>query len=156
MFPNKIFIHFLSMIYENFCLRSLSLATFHQMLIDVASLIVYFSMTHILRHFTLCHFTQLFVGQNPLQVVLFETSIIYFSCFQDQLLSPQTNTKLFNMFCPYSYAFWETFQKVTHPITTPSQACLTLEFLSDRPLKSKCILLVYAIPINSLKSSSIV
>ncbi|KAH1205370.1 hypothetical protein GmHk_16G046092 [Glycine max] len=33
-------------------------------------------------------------------------------------------------------------QKVTHPITTLSQVCLTTKFLSDRLPKSKCILLL--------------
>ena len=53
-------------------------------------------------------------------VVLFEISTICFGCFQDPWLFPQTNTKLFSMFCPHSYAFRETFQKVTHLITTSS------------------------------------
>jgi len=42
--------------------------------------------------------------------------------FQDFRLAPQTNTSLFNVLCPYSHAFRETSQKVTHPKTTLSQA----------------------------------
>uniref|UniRef100_A0A0R0GTQ7 Uncharacterized protein n=1 Tax=Glycine max TaxID=3847 RepID=A0A0R0GTQ7_SOYBN len=40
-----------------------------------------------------------------------------------------------------THIFWENFQKVTHPIITPSQARSTVEFLSNRLSKSGCILL---------------
>ncbi|KAG4967882.1 hypothetical protein JHK87_033533 [Glycine soja] len=60
------------------------------------------------------------------EVAFFETSKISSNCFQDQRLIPQTNIKLFNMFCPHPHAFWETSQKVTHPITTLNQTCLTI------------------------------
>ena len=125
------------------------------------SLIVNFSTTHTLWYFTRWHFTQhpcwseSFTGQNPLSVALFETSTIRSNCFQDHWLSPQTNMKLFNVFYPHSHVFWETFQKVTYLITTQSQTCLTMKFLSDRLPKSICILLVYVVPINSFKLSSI-
>ena len=36
----------------------------------------------------------------------------------------------------------EISQKVTYPITTPNQACLTMKFLSDGLPKSRYILLV--------------
>ncbi|KAL5131003.1 hypothetical protein HKD37_12G033975 [Glycine soja] len=45
-------------------------------------------------------------------VAFFETSKISSNCFQDQRLIPQTNIKLFNMFCPHPHAFWETSQKL--------------------------------------------
>ncbi|KAL5153406.1 hypothetical protein HKD37_19G052957 [Glycine soja] len=48
-------------------------------------------------------------------------------------------------FCPYPYTSRETSQKVTHPITIPSQANLTMKFLSDGLPKGRCILL----PLNS-------
>ncbi|KAH1221223.1 hypothetical protein GmHk_12G034696 [Glycine max] len=47
-----------------------------------------------------------------LLVAFFETSKISSNCFQDQRLIPQTNIKLFNMFCPHPHAFWETSQKL--------------------------------------------
>ena len=40
---------------------------------------------------------------------------------------------------PHSHTFRETSQKVIHLITTPSQARLTMEFLSHRLLKIRCI-----------------
>ena len=50
--------------------------------------------------------------------------------------------------------FLGTFQKVNHPIIAPSQTHLTMDFSIDALLKSRCILLVYVVPINSFKSSS--
>ena len=60
------------------------------------------------------------------------------------------------MFCPYSHAFWETSQKVTHSITTSSHASLTVEFLCIRLPKSRCILFIWVVPIKFFKSSFIV
>ncbi|KAH1246599.1 hypothetical protein GmHk_06G016647 [Glycine max] len=48
---------------------------------------------------------------------------------------------LHSVFYLHSHAFRETFQKVTLPITTPSQTRLIVEFLTDGLPKSKCILL---------------
>ena len=64
--------------------------------------------------------------------------------------------RFFSVFYPHSHAFWKTFQKVIHPITTTSQTCLTMEFLSDALSKSRCILLVYVILIKSFKSSLVI
>ncbi|KAG5028856.1 hypothetical protein JHK87_012370 [Glycine soja] len=46
-------------------------------------------------------------------------------------MSPQTNMRLFSVLCPHSQNLQETSQRVTYPIIAPSQACLTVEFLSD-------------------------
>ncbi|KAG5020280.1 hypothetical protein JHK82_016201 [Glycine max] len=43
--------------------------------------------------------------------------------------------RLFSVLCPHSHTFWETFEKVTHLITTSSQTRLIVEFLSDREFK---------------------
>ncbi|KAG5035457.1 hypothetical protein GYH30_010211 [Glycine max] len=53
------------------------------------------------------------------------------ACFHDQWLTTQTNTRLFKVLCPHSHTFWETSEKITHPITTPSQTRLSMKFLSD-------------------------
>ncbi|KAH1188832.1 hypothetical protein GmHk_20G056739 [Glycine max] len=42
------------------------------------------------------------------------------------------------------YSTKETSQKVTHPITTSSQAHLTVKFLCNRLSKSICIFLLYS------------
>ena len=119
-------------------------------------LIVDFSTTLTLQHFTQWYFTQ-----HPYWS---ESSVG--SLFQDldnQLICCLTALKIID--CPHILIwnflvwfvlfhtfFWEIFQKITHPITTPNQARLTMEFLSDKLLKSRCILLVYVVPINFFKS----
>jgi len=73
--------------------------------------------------------------------------------FKHCRLTPQTNMSLFNVLCPQSHAFRETSQKVPHPKTNPSQACLNVEFVWFELPKRRCILLIWVVPNNYYKPS---
>ena len=65
-----------------------------------------------------------------------------FQLISRSMIVPKNQHDTFQSILSLLTRFLKTYQKVTHPITTPSQACLTMEFLSDGLPKSRCILLV--------------
>ncbi|PNX80243.1 hypothetical protein L195_g036240, partial [Trifolium pratense] len=75
-------------------------------------------------------------------------ALVSFGCYMptsfhlDDRLTPQPNTSLLACFVLTRTLSGKIFQKVTHPKTTPSQARLTVEFLSNELPKRRCILLV--------------
>ena len=75
------------------------------------------------------------------------------AAFSELTTVPTNQHKTFQCVLSSLTHFLRTSQEVTHPKIAPSQARLTLEFLSDRLPKSKCILLVWIVPINSFKLS---
>ncbi|KAH1202698.1 hypothetical protein GmHk_17G049103 [Glycine max] len=52
------------------------------------------------------------------------------------MTDPNKPTQDFSTCFALTHIFWETSQKVTHLITIPSQACLTVKFFGDEIPKS--------------------